>query len=163
MTTGTRAIDELAVLLRPPVTAIRRTLPEILTGLAVLVSALAVFALVGAIYDDVRISGNRAVATAEVLEGSNFARTLVRFTDAESRETQVPELGVFYPAGLQAGQFVEVEYDRSNPDVVRVAGRSALGGVLPLGLGVLGTWVVLGPLVLWLRRRRAAEVDQDTA
>lgn len=156
MTTGTRAIDELAVLVRPPVTAIRRTLPEILTGLAVLITALAAFAIVGAVYDDIRISGNRAVATAEVLDGSNFARTLVRFTIAENGETQVPELGVFYPQGLEPGQFIEVEYDRTKPDVVRVAGRSALGGVLPLGLGVLGTWVVLGPLALWLRRRRAA-------
>lgn len=156
MSTGTRAIDELAVLVRPPVTAIRRTLPEILIGLAVLITALAVFALAGAIYDDVRISGNKAVASAEVLEGSNFARTLVRFTVEGTNETQVPELGVFYPQGLVPGEFIEVEYNKADPDIVRVAGRSALGGLLPLGLGVLGTWVVLGPLALWLRRRRAA-------
>ncbi|MFC4942579.1 DUF3592 domain-containing protein [Pseudonocardia sp. GCM10023141] len=155
MSTGTRAIDELAVLVRPPAAAIKRTLPEILVGLAVLVTALAVFALAGAVVDDVTISGNRAEAPAQVLDGSTFARTLVQFTLPDG-ETRVPELGVFYPRGLEPGQVITVEYDAADPDIVRVAGRSALEGVLPLGLGVLGTWVVLGPLALWLRRRRSA-------
>jgi hypothetical protein len=40
---------------------------------------------------------------------------------------------------------------------VRVAGRSALDGVLPLGGAVLVTWAVLYPLSRWLRRRRAVK------
>jgi hypothetical protein len=48
-----------------------------------------------------------------------------------------------------------VEYDLTEPERVRVAGRSALGSVVPLLLAVLVSWALLGPLALWLRRRRA--------
>lgn len=153
MTTATRTLDELAVLVRPAARAMRRRLPEIVIGLAVLVTVSAGLAIAGAAADDRSIAANPALAQAEVLEGSTFTRTLIRFTVANG-ETVVPELGVFYPRGLEPGATVPVEYDVTRPDLVRVAGRSALDGVVPLGLGVLGTWVVLGPLALWLRRRR---------
>lgn len=152
-TGGTRAIDELAVLVRPVVLAVTGRLPEIVAGVAVLVTLLAGLSLAGAALDDRAITANPAVAQAEVLEGSTFARTLVRFTVANG-EAVVPERGVFYPRGLQPGVTVAVEYDVTDPDLVRVAGRSAVDGVVPLLLGVLAVWVVLGPLALWLRRRR---------
>jgi hypothetical protein len=152
--TTTRAADELADLLRPAVRVTRRRLPEVVVGVAVLVTVLAVLALVGAAVDDRSIARNPAVAQAEVLEGSSFSRTLVRFTVANG-EAVVPALGVYYPRGLEVGQTVAVEYDVTDPDHVRVAGRSALDGVLPLSLIVVGGWAVLGPLAVWLRRRRA--------
>jgi hypothetical protein len=152
--TGTRAVDELASLVRPLGRAIAAKLPEIVAGIAVLVAVLSVLALAGAAMDDRAISANPAVAEAEVLDGSSFARTLVRFTVANG-EAVVPEHGVFYPRGLQAGESVAVEYDVTNPDLVRIAGRSALHGVLPMLLGVVVVWAVLAPLALWLRRRRA--------
>jgi hypothetical protein len=151
----TRAVDELAALVRPAVREIARRLPEIVAAVAVLVTVLAAFAVVGAALDDRAIAANPAVAEAEVLRGSSFSRTLVRFTVANG-EAVVPEHGVFYPRGLQEGERVAVEYDVTEPDLVRVAGRSALDGTVPLLLGVLGTWAVLGPLAVWLRRRRAA-------
>lgn len=150
---GTRAIDELAVLVRPLVRAVAGRLPEIVAGLAVLATLLSGLALAAAVLDDRAIAANPAVAEAEVLEGSTFARTLVRFTVA-SGEAVVPERGVSYPRGLSAGTEVAVEYDVTDPDVVRVAGRSALDAVGPLLLGVLAVWAVLGPLALWLFRRR---------
>jgi hypothetical protein len=151
-----RAIDELASLLLPVWRAITRRLPEIVAGTAVLATVLAVLALVGAAIDDRAIATNPAVAEAEVLEGSTFARTLVRFTVANG-EAVVPEHGVFYPRGLQVGDSVAVEYDVTNPDLVRVAGSSALDGVLPLLAGVVVVWGALLPLALWLHRRRAAK------
>lgn len=153
-TTRTRAVDELASLVRPLGRFVATRLPEIVAGIAALVTVLAALALAGAALDDRRISDNRAVAEAEVLEGSTFARTLVRFTVANG-EAVVPEHGVFYPRGLEVGESVAVEYDVTDPELVRVAGRSAVDGVLPLALGVAGVWAVLGPLALWLRRRRA--------
>lgn len=152
-TTRTRAIDELASLVRPVGRAFVARLPEIVAGVAVLVTVLAVLAVAGAALDDRSIDADPGIAQAEVLEGSTFARTLVRFTVARG-ETVVPEHGVFYPRGLQVGESVAVEYDVGEPDLVRVAGRSALDGVLPLTLGVVVVWAVLGPLALWLRRRR---------
>ncbi len=151
----TRAVDELAVLVRPVVHAVGARLPEIVVGLAVLVSVLCGLALVGAALDDRAIVDNRAVAEAEVLEGSTFSRTLVRFTVANGQAV-VPQEGVFYPRGLQVGDTVAVEYDVTDPDLVRVAGRTALDGAGPLVLGALGVWIVLGPVALRLHRRRAA-------
>lgn len=159
MTTGpgrsdTRAVDELAALVRPGVRVVGRRLPEIVAGLAVLVTVLAVLAVTGAALDDRAIAANPAVAQAEVLGGSTFARTLVRFTVANG-EAVVPEHGVFYPRGLREGERIAVEYDVTEPDLVRVVGRSALETSVPLLLGVVVMWAVLVPLALWLRRRRA--------
>jgi hypothetical protein len=154
-TTRTRAADELASLVRPLVRAVAGRLPEIVAGIAVLTTVLAVLAVAGAAVDDRAIAANPAVAEAEVLDGSTFARTLVRFTVANG-EAVVPELGVFYPRGLQVGESVAVEYDVTDPELVRVAGRSALDGVLPMLLGVAVVWAVLTPLAHWLRRRRTA-------
>ena len=93
-----------------------------------------------------------AAASTEVLDGSSFSRTLVRFTVAGGQAI-VPERGVQYPRGLAAGDTVAVEYDLSDPDQVRVAGRSVVDGILPTVLGVAAVWAVLGPLAVWLRRR----------
>lgn len=152
-TTRTRAVDELASLLRPLGRIITTRVPEIITGIAVLATVLGGLAVAGAAVDDAAISANRGVAEAEVLEGSTFGRTVVRFTVA-SGETVVPEHGVFYPTGIEVGQPVAVEYDVGNPELVRVADRSALAAAVPLLIVLAITWAVLGPLALWLRRRR---------
>jgi hypothetical protein len=152
---STRAVDELASLLRPVGAVLSRRAAEIVLGLALLITVLAGFAIVGAAVDDRSIAANPATAEAEILDGSSFARTLVRFTVANG-EVWVPEKGVLYPRGLQPGNKIAVEYDVTNPDLVRVAGRSALNSMGPLLLGVLVSWLLLGPLVLWIRRRRAA-------
>jgi hypothetical protein len=150
----TRAIDELASLLRPVGVVLSRRLAEIVLGLAVLITVLSVFAIAGAAVDDRAIAANPATAQADVLEGSSFTRTLVRFTVANG-EVWVPERGVFYPRGLRVGSTIAVEYDVTDPDLVRVAGRSALGSMVPLLLSTLVGWLVLGPLALWIRRRRS--------
>jgi hypothetical protein len=150
----TRAVDELAELVLPAARAISRAAPRIVLGFAVVLTLLAGFALVGAALDDRTISADRAVAQAQVLEGSTFFRTLVQFTAADG-QAHTPELGVFYPRGLQAGTMVPVEYDVTDPDLVRVAGRSALNGLLPLGVAVAVVWAIAVPWSRWLRRRRA--------
>jgi uncharacterized protein DUF3592 len=152
--TTIRAADELADLLRPALVVARRRLPEVVVGIALVVTLSAVLAFVGATLDDRMIDANPGVAQAEVLDGSSWDRTLVRFTTATG-ETVLPALGVYYPGGLAVGQTVAVEYDTTDPDHVRVAGRTALSGLPALLLIAAGTWVVLGPLALWLGRRRA--------
>jgi hypothetical protein len=162
VSTGTRAVDELTVLLRPAVRATAGKLPEIVMSVALLITALAVFALSGAALDDHTISANKGVAEAEVLDGSNILRTLVRFTVANG-EAVAPERGLFYPRGLQPGDRVAVEYDVAKPDLVRLAGRTWIDGLPTLGGVIVATWLLLGPVILWLRRRRsraAARLDQ---
>lgn len=153
-TTRTRAVDELADLVRPAVRAISRVAPRIVLVVAVLLTLITVSALVGAALDDRSIAANEAVAQAQVLDGSTFFRTLVQFTAADG-QAHTPELGVFYPRGLEAGSTVAVEYDVTNTDLVRVAGRTFVSGVLPLGVGVVVVWALAIPLSWWLRRRRA--------
>ncbi|NMH99734.1 DUF3592 domain-containing protein [Pseudonocardia acidicola] len=147
-------IDELAGSGRSALRGVGRRLPQIVIGLALLLTALGGVALAGAALDDHAIDAHRVVTTADVLDGSSFERTLVRFL-LPTGQMVVPERGVFYPNALAAGDTITIEYDAAKPELVRVAGRSVLDGLAPMGAGLLGVWVVLGPLVLWLRRRRA--------
>ncbi len=154
MRSGTkRLLDEVAALVLPVVMPVVRRLPAVVIGLAATATLLGVLALIGAARDDALISEHSAVTTAEVLEGSGLSRTLVRFTTADGQAV-VPEFGVFYPVGLQPGDVVRVEYDATDPDRVRVFGRSAGLGVLPILLGTAALWVIALPLAWWLRRRQ---------
>lgn len=154
--TATGTIDELTAEVLPALRVLRRRLPEIVIGVAVLLTVLGGLALVGAAMDDAAIARNRAVATAEVLDGSSWSRTLVRFTAANG-QTVVPGNGVAYPRGLEPGQTVAVEYDVTEPELVRVAGRGAADGILPMVAGLAGMWVVLGGIARAIRRYRAAQ------
>jgi len=154
VTSPSGTLDELAAEVRPALRVLRRRLPEIMVGLAVLLTVLGGLALVGAAIDDAAIARHRGVAPAQVLEGSSFSRTLVRFT-ATNGQVVVPDRGVAYPRGLVVGQAVVVEYDLTEPDLARVAGRSALDGVPTMLGGLAGVWVVLGGAAVVLRRRRA--------
>jgi hypothetical protein len=145
-------LTELVETVAPALRVLRRRAPEIVIGIAVVVTALAALALTGAALDDAEISADRGVATAEVLD-SSFGRTLIRFPDP-SGQAVVPERGVQYPRGLATGDTVTVEYALSDPENVRVAGRSVVDGVTPMLLGLAGVWAVLGPVAAWLRRRR---------
>jgi hypothetical protein len=153
MADRTRMIDELADLVGPAARAIVRIRAQIVLGVAVVITFLCAFALAGAAMDDQKISANEGVAQAEVLDGSTFFRTLVRFTVGNG-EVLVPELGVAYPRGLTPGTSVYVEYDLADPDFVRVAGRSALASAAPLAVVIVVTWAVLLPLAARMRRPR---------
>jgi hypothetical protein len=153
VTDGPGAIGEVVAAGRAVLRFAERRLPELVTALAVVVTALCALAMAGAAVDDAAIDDDRAVAGAEVLDGSGFTRTLVRFTTANG-QTVIPEHGVFYPGGLAPGDLIAVEYDVTDPELVRVAGRTVASSSWPLLLGVAAVWAVLGPLALWLRRRR---------
>jgi len=145
-------LAELVETVAPALRAVRRRASEIVVGIAVLVTALAALALTGAAVDDAAITADRGTSTAEVLDATS-SRTLIRFTVANGQAV-VPERGVQYPHGLATGDTVVVEYAVSDPEQVRVAGRSVVDGIAPTLLGVGAVWAVLGPLAVWLRRRR---------
>jgi hypothetical protein len=147
-------LTELRETVAPAVAWVCRHGAEIVVAVAVVVTAVAALALTGAAVDDAAIDAERGTATAEVLD-SSFSRTLIRFPTANGQAV-VPERGVQYPRGLTTGQTVVVEYSLSDPEQVRVAGRSVVDGIVPAVLGVAGVWLLLGPLAVWLRRRRLA-------
>ncbi|GLZ50910.1 DUF3592 domain-containing protein [Actinomycetospora sp. NBRC 106378] len=136
---------------------VARRAAGIVVGIGLVLSVLAVLVLVGAARNDASISADEGTTVAEVLDGGDAGHTFVRFT-ASDGAVLTPATGVLYPRGLEPGQYVVVEYDRSKPELVRVAGRSWTEGLGPVALGVVGLWVVLGPTAWALaRRRRAAE------
>jgi hypothetical protein len=152
MAERTRVIDEVRDLVGPAARAISRTRAQILVGFAVVITLLCGFALAGAAVDDAKISANQAVAEAEVLDGSTFFRTLVRFT-LPNGDVAIPELGVAYPRGLTPGTTVRVEYDVTDAVHVRVAGRTALSASAPLLAVIVVTWLVALPVARRMRRR----------
>ncbi len=107
--------------------------------------------LFAAIRNDRSISGQLGTATATV-DSVAFDRTIIHFETPDGI-VHSPANGVLYPDGLAAGQLVRVEYDATDPELARVAGRSATLTLLPLGSFVFFTWLVAGPLLWWIRRQ----------
>jgi hypothetical protein len=132
---------------------IRRIAARSLLALGAVITFLCVALVVGAWTEDVSIDRNPGLANAEVVADS-FTRTLVRFYTPDGAE-HIPQTGVLYPAGLNVGDVVEVEYRQDNPELVRVAGRGAVVTVLPVGLTLLGVWAVLIPSIWAVRRVRS--------
>lgn len=133
----------------------RRIGARCLLALAVVASILTLVVFFGAVRDDYSINKRTGRADADVLEVT-YLRTIIRFT-APSGQVYVPVTGVLYPRGLEEGNRVRVEYDKANPDLVRVAGRNWTMAMLPTGTTLLGIWIVAGPGLWLLRRRRGGD------
>ncbi|GAB2760802.1 DUF3592 domain-containing protein [Amycolatopsis magusensis] len=123
---------------------------RVLVGVAAVLTLLCVTLFFAAVRNDSAIADHRGTADAEVLSVS-FDRTLIRFVTPDG-VAHTPSLGVLYPAGLEAGQLVRVEYNSEDPELARVAGRTASLTLLPLGTTILFTWLVAGPAWFFARR-----------
>lgn len=149
MTEGTEVTES-----RRPL--VRRWVTRGLLVLGAVITFLGVVLVVAAWTEDISIDGDIGYANAEVVADS-FTRTLVRFYTPDGAE-HIPQVGVLYPAGLEVGDVVEVEYRQENPELVRVGGRGALVTLLPVALTILGVWAVIVPSV-WALRRRGRTLD----
>jgi hypothetical protein len=129
-----------------------RLIGRVLLGAAVVLTALVLLALAGAARDDAAIDARPGRATAEVLAVTS-TRTLVQFAGADGQVYR-PTEGLAYPSGLQVRQLVRVEYDQANPQVVRVAGRTWMIGLLPAVIVLPVFWTLVLPVAWWLRGRR---------
>ncbi|MET9267052.1 DUF3592 domain-containing protein [Amycolatopsis sp. NPDC004079] len=119
-------------------------------GVAVLLTVMCVSLVFAAFRNDNAIESHLGTATATV-ESVAFDRTIIQYQTPDGI-VHSPPTGVLYPSGLAAGQLVAIEYDATNPELTRVAGRTATLTLLPVGMTVLITWLVAGPLLWWLRR-----------
>ncbi|MEZ0358877.1 hypothetical protein CRM90_23125 [Mycobacterium sp. ENV421] len=128
----------------------------ILIGLVTLQSLLLV---AGAWRNDQQIEHNMGVAQAEVLSAGP-RRSTIEFVTPD-RVTYRPELGVLYPSELAEGMRIYVEYDRNNPDLVRVQHRTAALAIIPAGSIAVVAWLIGGLVLtgLVLLERRANQVD----
>ncbi|MCV7421320.1 DUF3592 domain-containing protein [Mycobacterium yunnanensis] len=121
---------------------------------ACLVTLQSVLLVLGAWRDDRQIEGDMGVAAAEVLDAGP-RRSTIEFVTPD-RVTYRPELGVLYPSELDTGMRIYVEYDRANPDLVRVQDRNSSLAIIPAAsIAVMG-WLVaaaaLSGLALLQRR-----------
>ncbi|GAA2771191.1 hypothetical protein GCM10010533_03720 [Mycolicibacterium pallens] len=128
----------------------------ILIGLVTLQSLLLV---AGAWRNDRQIERNMGVAQAEVLSAGP-RRSTIEFVTPD-RVTYRPELGVLYPSELAEGMRIYVEYDRNNPDLVRVQHRTAALAIIPAGSIAVVAWLIGGLVLtgLVLVERRVNQVD----
>ncbi|ELB86195.1 hypothetical protein Rwratislav_46215 [Rhodococcus wratislaviensis IFP 2016] len=122
------------------------------------ISVLAVLLVLAAWRNDHTIQSDRGVATAEVLSAGSL-RSAISFVTPDG-VTHNPELGVLYPTKLTVGQRIDVEYARSDPDLVRVSGRDASVAVVPAGSLIVVTWLIAGPVIWYLRRRESSAEAQ---
>ena len=135
----------------------------IVMGLVTLQSVLLV---AGAWRNDRQISRHMGIAQAEVLSAGP-RRSTIEFVTPD-RITYRPELGVLYPSELATGMRIYVEYDKNNPDLVRVQHRNAGLAVIPAGsIAVLGWLIGAGLLAgLTLLERRldvqAADISLES-
>ena len=109
----------------------------IVTGLVTLQSVLLV---AGAWRDDLTIRHNMGVAQAEVLSAGPH-RSTIEFVTPE-RITYRPELGVLYPSELATGMRIYVEYNKADPNLVRVQHRNAGLAIIPAGSIAVVSWLV---------------------
>jgi hypothetical protein len=117
----------------------------IVAGVVTLQSLLLV---AGAWRDDLRIDHDKGVAPAEVLSAGP-RRSTIEFVTPD-RVTYRPELGVLYPSELADGMRIYVEYDKRNPDLVRVQGRNAALAIIPAGSIAVVGWLIAGGLIAGL-------------
>ncbi len=117
----------------------------IVTGLITLQSVLLV---AGAWRNDIAIQHNMGVAQAEVLSAGP-RRSTIEFVTPE-RVTYRPELGVLYPSELSTGMRIYVEYNKRDPNLVRVQHRNAGLAIIPAGSIAVVAWLVAGVALVGL-------------
>ncbi|WP_311488358.1 hypothetical protein [uncultured Corynebacterium sp.] len=101
--------------------------------------------------NDYRIGRDQAFATADVVN-VGVLRTTVRFPDEYGVYHQ-PDRGLLYPIGLEAGQRVRVEYQKSEPRNVKVQGRGWTLAWIPALSSLVVAMVLSGGLWLLVRWR----------
>ncbi len=146
-----RALRTLVPRLRrdPDETRAQRVLRRVRIGIVIaacLVTLQSVLLVFGAWRNDRQIERHMGVAEANVLSAGP-RRSTIEFVTPD-RVTYRPELGVLYPSELDTGMRIYVEYDKNNPDLVRVRNRNAALAIIPAGsIAVVGWLVAAAALV----------------
>mgnify|MGYP001321748742 CR=1 FL=1 len=127
----------------PGVTKSQRIIRRVRIGVVVvacLVTLQSLLLVMGAWRNDQQIELDMGVAAAEVLSAGP-RRSTIEFVTPD-RVTYRPELGVLYPSELDTGMRIYVEYDKNDPDLVRVRNRDASLAIIPAGSIAVVGWLV---------------------
>lgn len=110
------------------------------------ISVMSLVLVAGCYRNDLQIDANKAIVMADVVSADRL-HAAVSFQTADGT-FHSPRLGLLYPTELAKGQRISVEYDATNPDLARPAGRTALLSIMPaLSVAVLG-WLVVGAAMI---------------
>lgn len=133
-----------------------KTAVWVILGIITLQSLLLV---AGAWRNDRQIERHLGVAEAEVLSAGP-RRSTIEFVTPD-RVTYRPELGVLYPSELATGMRIYIEYDKNDPNLVRVQNRNAALAIIPAGsIAVAGC--VAGAAILTGLMRRERRLSQHS-
>jgi Protein of unknown function (DUF3592) len=129
----------------PGETRLQRIMRRVRIGIvmaACLVTLQSLLLVLGAWRNDRQIERHMEVAEANVLSAGPRRSTIEFVTP--NRVTYRPELGVLYPSELDTGMRIYVEYDKNNPDLVRVQDRNASLAIIPAGSIAVVGWLIAG-------------------
>jgi Protein of unknown function (DUF3592) len=146
----------------PNETRSQRVFRRIRVGIVIaacLVTLQSVLLVFGAWRDDRQIERHMGVAEANVLSAGP-RRSTIEFVTPD-RVTYRPELGVLYPSELDIGMRIYVEYDKNNPDLVRVQDRNASLAIIPASSIAVVGWLIAGAALFGvaLVERRLAQAN----
>ena len=149
----------------PNETRLQRVFRRIRIGIVIaacLVTLQSVLLVLGAWRNDRQIERHMGVAEANVLSAGP-RRSTIEFVTPD-RVTYRPELGVLYPSELDTGMRIYVEYDKNNPDLVRVQDRNASLAIIPAGSIAVVGWLIAGAALfgVTLVERRLAQTNVST-
>jgi hypothetical protein len=133
----------------PSETRSQRILRRVRIGIVIaacLVTLQSVLLVLGAWRNDRQIERHMGVAEASVLSAGP-RRSTIEFVTPD-RVTYRPELGVLYPSELDTGMRIYVEYDKNDPDLVRVQHRNASLAIIPAGSIAVVGWLIAGAALL---------------
>lgn len=147
-----KAVGSLKCLLRMMIHGSTEELPDTRPRMVVRWARIAVFIVVllvtlqsvllvaGAWRNDLAIQRSMGVAQAEVLSAGP-RRSTIEFVTPD-RITYRPELGVLYPSELATGMRIYVEYNKKDPNLVRVQHRNAGLAIIPAGSIAVVAWLI---------------------
>jgi hypothetical protein len=133
----------------PSETQSQRIMRRVRIGIVIagcLVTLQSLLLVLGAWRNDRQIERHMGVAEANVLSAGPRRSTIEFVTP--NRVTYRPELGVLYPSELDTGMRIYVEYDKNNPDLVRVQDRNASLAIIPAGSIAVVGWLIAGAALL---------------
>lgn len=150
----------------PTETKAERVIRRVRVGVVIfagLVTLQSVLLMVGAWRNDQAIEKNMGVAAAEVLDAGP-RRSTIEFVTPD-RITYRPQLGVLYPSELDTGMRIYVEYDKTNPSLVRVQDRNASLSIVPAGSIAVVAWLAAGAALAGLAalQRRTSRAEDPVS
>lgn len=137
-----------------------RRLRQLILFLLICLFVVAGGLVYGSWADDRAIEADTGRAVAAVRH-VGVLRTAVDFID-ETGEFRSPPTGLLFPVGLEEGQRVRVEYDRAEPERVRVEGRRWTLSVVP-ALSIIVVGLIVAAPLWWLSIRATRRSLDDPA